>query len=483
VAPRLERTGNERERVGTLDRGAGTAQLAPSAKVLAQAKAFDRRHSAGNPSAADQLGALEAKAAKTGKSPRFYKQAPSTQTARLLTVLVEFNPNAGDDFSGFVRPAFVGAEECVTEPAGTLLGGPLHNGIPNPAELGRGTDNNTFWVPDFSPSHYDKLLHHHRPDPAGPARSHRPDGRPGVDLRGYTVKNHYREMSKGAYDITGEVAGWVQVPHSEAWYGAARCGQPPQDNAGHPDNPRQVGQLVVDAVDALAASDPDFPWADYDIEDQGDADGDVRFWAWNNYTIELWDYGFIEVSTDGGSTWTQLEVRDEAGNVVSTNEDPNGRLVDYGGLRNGLTGTTGAEWRHDWVNLTSYAGSTIGLRLRYASDAGFEEPGWFADDFEVTADGTSVWTDDVESGASGWTAEQGTFTDTEGAGWIIISGTFIYQHYYLAEWRNYDGFDKGLRYAYDTTYQNGEFGDEWRVTRTPTTRPACWSGTATPSTP
>ena len=42
---------------------------------------------------------------------------------------------------------------------------------------------------------------------------------------------------------------------------------------------------------------------------------DVRFWSWDDYTIEeLWDYGFIEVSTDGGSNWTQLEVRDEAGN-------------------------------------------------------------------------------------------------------------------------------------------------------------------------
>jgi immune inhibitor A len=82
-------------------------------------------------------------------------------------------------------------------------------------------------------------------------------------------------MSKGAYDITGQAAGWVQVPHSEAWYGAARRGQPMQDNAGHPDNPRQVAQLVVDAVDALAAAQPDFPWSDYDIEDQGDADASV----------------------------------------------------------------------------------------------------------------------------------------------------------------------------------------------------------------
>jgi immune inhibitor A len=214
-------------------------------------------------------------AAKTGKSPRAFKHAPSTQTAKLLTVLVEFNPNANDDFSGFERPAFVGAEDCVTEPPGTLLNGPLHNNLPDPATFGRGTDNNTFWVPDFRPSHYNKLIYTKtgltqrvRPDLTGP------DGRPGIDLRGYTVKNHYREMSKGAYDITGGVAGWVQVPHSEAYYGATPCGQAIQANTGHPDNPRQVGQLVVDAVDALAASDPSFPWADYDIEDQGDVDGD-----------------------------------------------------------------------------------------------------------------------------------------------------------------------------------------------------------------
>ena len=230
VAPQLDRLGDQQERLGKLSGAASRAKLTPSAKVIAQAEAFDRKHSAGNPAAAEQLGALEARAAKTGKSPRAFKKAPSTQTARLLTVLVEFDPNADDDFSGFERPAFVGAgaDECVTEPAGTLLGGPLHNNLPDPATAGRGTDNNSFWVPDFSPSHYDKLIYTEtgltqrvRPDLTGP------DGRPGVDLRGYTVKNHYQEMSKGAYDITGEIAGWVQVPHSEAYYGATPCGQAP----------------------------------------------------------------------------------------------------------------------------------------------------------------------------------------------------------------------------------------------------------------
>ena len=111
---------------------------------------------------------------------------------------------------------------------------------------------------------------------------------------------------------------------------------------------------------------------------------DVRFWSWDDYTIEdHWDYGFIEVSTDGGSNWTQLVVKDEAGNVVSTNEDPNGRLADFGNLKNGLTGATDS-YRHDWVDLTPYAGKTVQLRLHYFTDAAFQERGWFADDFSVT---------------------------------------------------------------------------------------------------
>ena len=31
------------------------------------------------------------------------------------------------------------------------------------------------------------------------------DGKPGFDISGYTMRNMYLEMSKGAYDITGDV--------------------------------------------------------------------------------------------------------------------------------------------------------------------------------------------------------------------------------------------------------------------------------------
>ena len=79
---------------------------------------------------------------------------------------------------------------------------------------------------------------------------------------------------------------------------------------------------------------------------------DVRFWLWNDYVIEQdWDFGFVEVSTDGGATWQEQEVFDESGARVSTPADypdPNGRMHDFGDKKFGLTGSTNG-WRHDYV--------------------------------------------------------------------------------------------------------------------------------------
>jgi immune inhibitor A len=686
-------TGRERK-VDTIKvDGRRTAVKGPSVDPV---RAYDQKFSEGNPRAARVLAKLEQRALKTGKNVKElrYKNAKQTQVAKLLTILIEFNPNANDDFTGSMVPEATFDDDLTPEHderscvPGTVQNGPLHNNIPDPA-AGAHEDNNTFWVPDFSPEHFNKMLYSTtgltervRPDLTGP------DGQPGIDLRGYTMHNMYREMSKGAYTVDGQATPWIQVPHSEAWYGADTCqlidgewvAGASQDMNGHPDNPNGPGQLGIDAVDVLAAQDPSFPWADYDIEDTSDADGDgnfnepdgvidhlvlvhagedksggggaqgpyaiwahssaivpghtipgtdiaisnyivqpedsgvgvfaheyghdlglpdlydvasggdsdvdfwdlmasgshtgavfqgtpthmglwdkfvlgwadpvilepggkkrtikvgqtsrtplgtedgirvnlppkvvslatphsgdnswfssndqswadvrltrsidvpagsdVRFWTWNNYTIEAdWDFGFIEVSTDGGSTWDELKVFDEAGNLVSTDDgyaDPNNRMHDYGGFdgkefkKYGLTGDTAGEWRHDYVDLTPYAGQSIQLRLRSVTDAAFEAGGWFADDFSVTADGATVWNDDTESGSNGWTPVVSSFQGTTGAGWVQDPGTHEFAQYYLSEWRNLDGFDEGLQYAYDTSYLRD---GAWKVVRTPYNAP------------
>jgi immune inhibitor A len=650
---------------------------------------YGRKFSEGNPVAGRGLAKTEAEAIRTGKNPRDirYKQADETQVAKLLTILIEFNPNANDDFSGVMVPQATfddattpqNERDCVP---GNTQNGPLHNNIPNPADLGQ-PDNNSFWVPDFSPDLYDKMLYTQdgitervRKDLRGP------DGKQGIDLRGYTMHNMYLEMSKGAYTVDGEATPWVTVPHSEAWYGADTCTQvegvweagASQDMNGHPDNPGGAATLGIDAVNVLAAQNPSFPWADYDIEDVSDADGDgnfnepdgvvdhlvlvhagedksggggaqgpyaiwahsstvvpghtipgteimianyivqpedsgvgvfaheyghdlglpdlydtasggdsdvdfwdlmssgshtgpifqgipthmglwdkfvlgwadplilnpgddptkvklgqtsrtpvgtedgirvnlptkqvslstphsgegqwwtnndqswadvrltrevavpsgsdLKFWLWNNYSIEEdWDFGFVEVSTDGGTTWSEQKIFNEAGALVSTDDgypDPHGRMHDYGDKKYGLTGTSGGEWEHLYVSLNAFAGQTVQLRLRYATDEAFEDVGWFTDDFSVTNGATTVWSDDVESGNNGWTPTVASFTNTTGAGWSISPGEFTYAHYYLAEWRNHDGFDEGLKYAYNTNYMRD---GAWKVDRVPYNAP------------
>ena len=34
------------------------------------------------------------------------------------------------------------------------------------------------------------------------------------------------------------------------------------------------------------------------------------------------------------------------------------------------------------------------------------------------------------------------------------SGAFDYEQYYIAEWRNFDGYDKGLKTPYTTVYRS-----------------------------
>jgi immune inhibitor A len=212
-------------------------------------------------------------------------------------------------------------------------------------------------------------------------------------------------------------------------------------------------------------SGADQTWADVRLSRTVEVPADATFSFWADYVIEQdWDYGFVEVSTDGGATWTEQAVTDDAGTVVTTPDaysDPNGRMGDYGGRRYGLTGSSDG-WKHLNVDLRPYAGTTVEVRLRYATDAAFQERGWFSDDFSLTSGSATVWSDDAEAAEPGWTAETGTFVDTTGQGWHLDSGTSVQAQYYLVEWRNFDGFDEGLKYAYDTTYGPPD-NEAWKV--------------------
>ena len=213
----------------------------------------------------------------------------------------------------------------------------------------------------------------------------------------------------------------------------------------------------------------DQDWGDIRIVRDLDVPADAKLWMQNNFVIETdWDFGFIEVSTDGGTNWTELKVFNDDGTEATTPEnyaDPNGNMATFGSAEGakklyGLTGTSGG-WKHQYVDLAAYAGTTVSVRLRLATDAAFQERGWFADDFALMsgADTTPVWSDDVENGDNGWTTEVETFTNTTGPGWRIDTGTATNAQYYMVEWRNFDGFDEGLKYGYNSVYS----ADAWKV--------------------
>ena len=95
--------------------------------------------------------------------------------------------------------------------------------------------------------------------------------------------------------------------------------------------------------------------------------------------------------------------------LVSTDDgyaDPNGRMVDFGDKKYGLTGEQPTAGGTTTSTCRAYAGQTVQVRLRQATDEAFLERGWFADDFSVTGGGATTWSDDVEGGANGWTADR-----------------------------------------------------------------------------
>ncbi len=119
---------------------------------------------------------------------------------------------------------------------------------------------------------------------------------------------------------------------------------------------------------------------------------DYRVW----YDLEEgYDYAYLEVSDDGGETWSIVQT------PSGTSEDPSGN--SYGWGYNGLSGGgTTAEWIQERVDLSSYAGKEILARFEYVTDAAVNGEGILLDDVRVDAIG---YEEDFEAGDGGWDGE------------------------------------------------------------------------------
>ncbi|MGB3048218.1 choice-of-anchor B family protein [Dokdonella sp.] len=101
---------------------------------------------------------------------------------------------------------------------------------------------------------------------------------------------------------------------------------------------------------------------------------------WTRYGIEAgWDGGVVQISTDGGSTWTTLT---PLGGYPSTLTN-SGNACGFPGGSGAFTGTNLA-WTPKQIDLAAYAGQSIQLRFRFGTDSGVVAEGWWIDDIRVS---------------------------------------------------------------------------------------------------
>ena len=123
----------------------------------------------------------------------------------------------------------------------------------------------------------------------------------------------------------------------------------------------------------------------------------VNLW----YSVEnSWDGGNVQISTDGGESWTVIEPEegypDDA--IVGLDNEP------------GYTATSGDGDETDWeiatFSLTDYAYQDVKFRFRFGTDASVDTyEGWYIDDFEVNNGASTIYEDDFEDGDGDWEAD------------------------------------------------------------------------------
>ncbi|MEW5986508.1 MAG: hypothetical protein AB1791_07745 [Chloroflexota bacterium] len=107
---------------------------------------------------------------------------------------------------------------------------------------------------------------------------------------------------------------------------------------------------------------------------------------WNYQSIEdrtggCYDGAILEISTDGGGTWTQMEselLTDPYDGPISTSfQNPLGGLNAWCG--------DPQDWLDSLVDLNAFAGQTVSFRFRLGTDSSVGREGWYIDDVMVEA--------------------------------------------------------------------------------------------------
>ena len=168
------------------------------------------------------------------------------------------------------------------------------------------------------------------------------------------------------------------------------------------------------------------------------------------YQIEPgFDYAFLRASTDGGEHWADVPTDLS---VAPDSPDPQGFDLGITGV-SGAAEPVGEDWPElpvQWVtlrgDLTEYAGQSVQLRWEYYTDGRTHGDGFAVDQVHVGSYSTSY------SSAADWDLD----------GFHAVTGnqyTVIYPQYYIAENRQYRGYDRTLQTGpYSADYESSAPG-------------------------
>ncbi|MDQ3932524.1 MAG: immune inhibitor A [Actinomycetota bacterium] len=211
---------------------------------------------------------------------------------------------------------------------------------------------------------------------------------------GYTTLASFKVRPSGQFSSYPASRGGDLHPYGEQYlvFDSAGDGSfklegeptiPIVDNlAGMPSPPHELWLNRGDQMETFVVREADLTRASAPI---------LQFGYW--YDLEEdFDYVYLQVSEDGGSTWTNLDCV-----CRSRQTDPNGSnegngITGKSGV-DAVSGTTGAtpRWEQAAQDLTAYAGKRILIRFLYDTDDAANNPGFTLDDVSLTDHGGGIW--------------------------------------------------------------------------------------------
>jgi lysyl endopeptidase len=193
-----------------------------------------------------------------------------------------------------------------------------------------------------------------------------------------------------AYDVDFEAgaAGWTHSGSGDSWaLSGARV---------------HSGAAAFHATDPSTTSDQRLVSPAIVLPAEG-AGLTLQFWNWQEMeslgSDSCWDGGIVEISTDGGTTWTYLPT------TVMLTDPYDGPVSGLGSLA-GWCGDP-QDWLKSVVEIGAHAGQTAQFRFRLGSDSSVGREGWYVDDVLIQAcvAGGLPFSDGFESGStSAWSA-------------------------------------------------------------------------------